>query len=93
MRTNKGWKSWREQNMELPFPTEFRPTDNGGLKVIRDGLESGWYGLYASFTRDADGNPVEGEMDEEAIGQPDYYSRNLTLLDEDALTQTLTGYM
>lgn len=93
MKTNKGWEKWREQNTGLPFPTEFRPTDDGGLKVIWDGLESGWYSLCASFTWDADGNPVEGSMDEEAVGQPDYYSRNLTLLNEGALTQTLAGCM
>ena len=33
----------------------------------------------------------DGSM--KAIGQPDYYSRSLTLLNEDALTQTLAGYM
>ena len=49
--------------------------------------------LLVRFTWDADGRPVGGTMEEEAIGQPDYYSRNLTLLDEDALTQTLAGYM
>lgn len=31
-------------------------------------------------------------MDEEAIGQPDYYSRNLTLLNENALTNVLADY-
>lgn len=35
---------------------------------------------------------MNGQMDEEAIGQPDYYSRNLTLLNEDALAQTLAHY-
>lgn len=65
---------------------------DGSLKVVREDIRSGWYSLYASFTWDADGRPVEGQMNEEAIGQPDYYSRNLTLLTEDALTNVLADY-
>lgn len=65
---------------------------DGSMKAIRRNLERGWYALYVSFTWDADGRPVEGSMDEEAIGQPDYYSRDLTLLNENALTQTLAHY-
>lgn len=84
MNAKTGFEAWREQNLRLPFPDEFR-----SMKAIRNNIESGWYSLFASFTWDADG----GTMEEEAIGQPDYYSRNLTLLDEDALTQTLAGYM
>lgn len=49
-------------------------------------------GEYITILPDADGNPVNGQMDEKAIGQPDYYSRNLTLLNEGALTQTLAHY-
>lgn len=92
MKTNKGWEKWREQNMGLPFPDEFRITPDGGMKAIWSNIEQGWYSLYASFTWDADGRPVEGTMDEEAVGQPDYYSRALTLLTEDALTETLAYY-
>lgn len=87
-----GYETWREQNPALPFPDEFRIMRDGSMKAIWRNLEKGWYGLYADFTWDADGSPVEGTMDEEAIGQPDYYSRNLTLLNEDALTQTLAHY-
>lgn len=87
-----GYEAWREQNPTLPFPDEFRIMRDGSMKAIWRNLERGRYALYASFTWDADGNPVEGTMEEEAIGQPDYYSRSLTLLNEDALTQTLAHY-
>lgn len=80
-----GFEAWREQNPTLPFPDEFRIMRDGSLKAIWKDIQSGWYSLYASFTWDADGNPVNGQMDEEAIGQPEYYSRSLTLLNEDAL--------
>lgn len=93
MSAKAGFEAWRERNLSLPFPGEFRIMSDGSMKAIWNNIESGWYQLYASFTWDADGRPVGGTMEEEAIGQPDYYSRNLTLLDEDALTQTLTGYM
>lgn len=93
MSAKAGYEAWREKNLRLPFPDEFRLMHDGSLKVVWKDIRSGWYSLYASFTWDRDGNPVEGTMDEEAIGQPDYYSRSLTLLDEDALTQTLAGYM
>ena len=66
--------------------------NDGSMKAVWNNIESGWYSLFASFTWDADGSPVEGTMEEEAIGQPDYYSRSLTLLNEDALTQTLAHY-
>lgn len=92
MNAKAGFEAWREQNLRLPFPSEFRIKSDGSLKAIWRNLERGWYSLYVSFTWDADGNPVNGQMDEEAIGQPDYYSRNLTLLNEDALTQTLAHY-
>ena len=92
MNTKAGLEAWREKNLRLPFPDEFRIMSDGSMKAIWNNIESGWYSLFASFTWDADGRPVGGTM-EEAIGQPDYYSRNLTLLDEDALTQTLAGYM
>ena len=93
MSAKAGFEAWRERNPSLPFPDEFRITPDGSMKAIWNNIESGWYRLYASFTWDADGHPVEGTMDEEAISQPDYYSRSLTLLDEDALTSTLEGYM
>ena len=93
MSAKAGFEAWREQNMRLPFPDEFRITPDGSMKVIWNNIERGWYSLYASFTWDADGRPVEGGMEEWATGQPDYYSRNLTLLTEDALTETLAGYM
>lgn len=87
-----GYEAWREQNPTLPFPDEFHIMHDGSMKAIWRNLEKGWYGLYADFTWDADGNPVNGQMDEEAIGQPDYYSRNLTLLNENALTNVLADY-
>lgn len=92
MAAKTGYEAWRERNLSLPAPDEFRIMRDGGLKAIWNSIERGWYSLYASFTWDADGNPVNGQMNEEAIGQPDYYSRNLTLLNEDALTQTLAHY-
>ena len=87
-----GFEAWRERNPTLPSPDEFRIKRDGSLTAVWLKLERGWYSLYADFTWDRDGNPVKGQMDEEAIGQPDYYSRNLTLLNEDALTQTLAHY-
>jgi len=87
-----GYEAWREKNPSLPAPDEFHIMRDGNLKVVWKDIEHGWYSLYASFTWDPDGNPVNGQMNEEAIGQPDYYSRNLTLLNEDALTQTLAHY-
>lgn len=84
-----GYEAWRERNLALPSPDEFHIMHDGSLRVVWRNIEHGWYSLYASFTWDADGNPVNGQMDEEAIGQPDYYSRNLTLLNEDALTNVL----
>lgn len=93
MNAKAGFEAWREKNLRLPFPDEFRIMSDGSMKAIWNNIESGWYSLFASFTWDADGRPVGGTMEEEATGRPDYYSRNLTLLDEDALTQTLAGYM
>ena len=92
MNAKIGFEAWREKNLALPFPDEFRIKPDGSLKAIWRNLERGWYSLYVDFTWDADGIPVEGSMDEEAIGQLDYYSRNLTLLNENALTQTLAHY-
>lgn len=87
-----GYEAWRERNLALPSPDEFHIMHDGSMKAIWNSIEKGWHGLYAEFTWDADGRPVEGQMNEEAIGQPDYYSRNLTLLNENALTQTLAHY-
>lgn len=92
MAAKTGYEAWRERNLSLPFPDEFRIKRDGSLRVVRRNIEHGWYSLYVSFTWAADGNPVNGQMDEEAIGQPDYYSRNLTLLTEDALTNVLADY-
>lgn len=92
MTAKTGYEAWRERNLSLPAPDEFRIMRDGSLRVVWNHLEKGWYSLYADFTWDADGNPVNGQMDEESIGQLDYYSRNLTLLNEDALTQTLAHY-
>lgn len=93
MSAKTGFEAWRERNLSLPFPDEFRIMNDGSMKAIWNNIERGWYSLYASFTWDADGRPVNGQMDEEATGQPDYYSRNLTLLTEEALAETLAGYM
>jgi len=92
MAAKTGYEAWRERNLSLPLPDEFRIKRDGSLRVVWRDIEHGWYSLYVSFTWDADGNPVNGQMDEEAIGQPDYYSRNLTLLTEDALTNVLADY-
>lgn len=92
MSAKTGFEAWRERNLSLLFPDEFRITPDGSMKAIWRNLEKGWYGLYADFTWDADGNPVNGQMNEEAIGQPDYYSRNSTLLNENALINVLAGY-
>ena len=92
MSAKAGFEAWREKNLRLPFPDEFRIMNDGSMKAIWNNIESGWYSLFASFTWDADGRPVGGTMEEQTIGDPDYYSRSLTLLNEDALTQTLAHY-
>lgn len=92
MSAKAGFEAWREKNPALPYPDEFHIMRDGSMKVVWKDIRSGWYSLYVSFTWDADGNPVNGQMDEEAIGQPDYYSRNLTLLNENALTNVLADY-
>lgn len=93
MTAKTGYEAWRECKVALPPPDEFRIMRDGSMKVIWNNIERGWYSLYVDFTWDADGRPVEGTMDEEAIGQPDYYSRNLTLLNENALTNVLADYV
>lgn len=92
MTAKTGFEAWRERNKRLPFPDEFRTPPDGSMKAIWNYLEKGWYSLYAEFTWDADGNPVKGSMAEEAIGQPDYYCRSLSLNSEDDLTLTLAHY-
>lgn len=92
MNAKTGFEAWREKNPSLPSPDEFHIMRDGSLRLVWRNIEHGWYSLYASFTWDADGNPVNGQVDEEAIGPPDYYSRSLTLLNENALTQTLAHY-
>lgn len=92
MTAKTGFEAWRERNPALPSPDEFRIKPDGSMKTIWRYLEKGWYQLYADFTWDSDGRPVSGQMDEEAIGQPETYSRNLTLHDEAALTNVLTHY-
>ena len=87
MSAKTGYEAWRERNLSLPFPDEFRI-----MKAVWNSIEKGWYALYASFTWDADGRPVEGSMEEQAIGQPDYYSRSPSLLNENALTNVLADY-
>lgn len=92
MTAKAGYEAWRERNLSLPAPDEFRIMRDGSLRVVWRDLERGWYSLYVDFTWDADGNPVNGQMDEKSIGQPDYYSRSLTLLNENALTNVLADY-
>ncbi len=90
---NAGYEGWRERNRRFPSPDEVITLPDGGTKAIWNNIEKGWYSLYASFTWDADGRPVEGSMEEQAIGDPDYYSRNLTLNSEGDLTLTLANYL
>lgn len=92
MTAKTGYEAWRERNLSLPFPDEFHIMHDGSLRVVWRNIEHGWYSLYASFTWDADGRPVEGSTEEQAIGQPDYYSRSPTLLNENALTNVLADY-
>lgn len=92
MNAKTGFEAWRERNLSLPSPDEIRTLPDGRMKAVWANLERGWYSLYADSTWDADGTPVGGSMDEEAIGQPDYYSRSLSLNSEDDLTLTLAGY-
>ena len=55
MNAKTGFEAWREQNLRLPFPSEFRIKPDGSLKAIWRNLERGWYSLYVDFTWDADG--------------------------------------
>lgn len=63
MTAKTGYEAWRERNLSLPFPDELRIMRDGSLKAIWRNIEHGWYSLYVSFTWDADGNPVNGQMD------------------------------
>lgn len=92
MSVKTGFEAWREQNPTLPFPDEFHIMRDGSMKAVWRNLEKGWYGLYADFTWDADGAPLGGDGEEEAIGQPDYWSRSLGIPDERVLANVLADY-
>lgn len=92
MTARTGFEAWRERNPALPSPDEFRIKPDGSLKSIWRNLERGWYSLYVDFTWDRDGTPLGGDGAEEAIGQPDYWSRALGIPDERVLTSVLADY-
>lgn len=50
MNAKTGFEAWREQNLRLPFPDEFRIMSDGSMKAIWNNIERGWYSLFASFT-------------------------------------------
>lgn len=87
-KTKTGYDARREQNLRLPFPSEFRTMPDGGIKVIRN-----WWELeYGYFTWNADGSPVGGRIDEN-FHDPDYCSRDFSLTTERDLTQALAQYV
>lgn len=92
MTAKTGFEAWRERNPALPAPDEFRTPPDGGTKVIWRNLERGWYSLYADFTWDQNGTPLGGGGTEEAIGDPDYWSRGLGIPDEQVLAGVLADY-
>ena len=93
MKAETGFEAWRERNLSLPYPDEFRPLPDGSMKAVWTNLERGWYSLYVDFTWDRNGAPLGGDGAEEAIGQPDYWSRALGIPDERVLTNELAVYV
>lgn len=92
MTARTGFEAWRERNLSLPYPDEFRIMRDESVKAVWRDLEQGWYSLYVDFTWDRNGAPLGGDGAEEAIGQPDYWSRALGIPDERVLTNVLAGY-
>mgnify|MGYP000863480464 CR=1 FL=1 len=92
MKARTGFEAWRERNPGLPFPDEYRIMRDGTLKVIWDRLEKDWYRAHVEFKWGPDGAPLGGDGDEEAIGQPDYWSNSYGIPDEYALTHVLADY-
>lgn len=92
MKAKTGFEAWRERNLPLPSPDEYRIMRDGSLKVIWDRLEKDWYRAHVEFTWGPDGAPLGGDGDEEAIGQPDYWSNSYGIPDEYALTHVLADY-
>lgn len=92
-RTKTGYDAWREQNLRLPFPSEFRTMPDGGIKVIWEDVIRDWWELeYGYFTWNADGTPVGGHIDEN-FHDPDYCSRDFSLTTERDLAQALAQYV
>ena len=92
-KTRTGYDAWREHNLRLPFPSEFRTMPDGGIKVIREKVTRDWRELeFGYFVRDAEGRPVGGHPDEN-FHDPDYYSRDFPLTTERDLTQALAQYV
>lgn len=92
MAARAGFEAWREKNLRLPFPDEIRIMRDGSMKAVWTSLEKEWYSLYVDFTWGPDGAPLGGDGTEEAIGQPDYWSRALGIPDERVLTSVLADY-
>lgn len=92
MTTKTGYDAWREKNLRLPFPDEFRTLPDGGARVIWNHLKKGWYEVYVEFSWGPDGAPLGGDGEEEAVGQPDYWSRSLGIPDERVLANVLADY-
>lgn len=55
MKAKTGFEAWRERNLPLPFPDEYRIMCDGSLKVIWDRLEKDWYRAHVEFTWGPDG--------------------------------------
>lgn len=93
MNAKTGYEAWREQNLRLPYPSEFRMPPDGGTKVIWEEVAKGWWELeFGYFVWDADGNPVGGNFCEN-FHDPDYFSRDFSLTNERDLTQALAQYV
>lgn len=93
MTTKTGYDAWREQNLRLPFPDEFRTLPDGGTKMIWESLTKGWWELsFGYFIWDADGVPVGGHFDEN-FHDAGHFSRDFSLTNERDLTQALAQYV
>ena len=93
MNAKTGYDAWRERNLRLPFPTEFRAMPDGGTKAIWVNVTHGWWELeYGYFVWAEDGTPVGGHFDEN-YSDPDYFSQDFPLASERDLTRALAQYV
>lgn len=49
MSAKTGYEAWREHNLRLPSPSEFRTLPDGGIKVIREDFIRDWWELEFGY--------------------------------------------